>query len=109
MPHIGKIQKVLEALGYQENDLILFKLKRFEKLNLTNVNLKAKDTKELKEKFEMFAERHKMKIIDEQFPALHGSMELKNLVDFLREYDEKFNLNWCEIDFKEITIKPVYL
>jgi hypothetical protein len=27
----------------------------------------------------------------------------------LREYDDKFNLNWCEIEFKELTIKPVYL
>ena len=109
MPHIGKVQKVLEALGYKENDLVLFKLKRFEKLNRTNVNIEAKDAKELKEKFMMFAERHKLNVVDDQFPALHGSMELKELIEFLREYDEKFNLNWCELDFKEITIKPVYL
>jgi len=109
MPHISKIKKVLEALGYKDEDLLQFKLKRFEKLNRTNVNIEAKDEKELKEKFKMFADRHNLEIIDDKFPALHGSMELKNLIEFLREYDERFNLNWCEIDFKEITIKPVYL
>lgn len=109
MPHIEKVRKVLEALGYKENDLILFKLKRFEKLNKTNVNIQSKDTHDLKEKFKLFAERYNLRIIDDDFPALSGNIELKDLIEFLKEYDEKFNLNWCEIDFKEITVKPVYL
>jgi hypothetical protein len=109
MPHISKIQKVLEALGYKETDLITFKLKRFEKLNKTNVNIQAKDANELDEKYKLFTERYELRIIDDAFPAVSGRMELKEFIEFLREYDEKFNLNWCEIDFKEFTIKPAYL
>jgi hypothetical protein len=109
MPHIAKIRKVLEALGYKEDDLLLFTLRRFEKLSKSNVNIEAKDNNELKEKFRMFAARNDLRVLDSDFPSLNGSMKLKNLIDFLREYDEKFNLNWCEIDFKEITIKPIFL
>lgn len=109
MPHILKIKKVLEALGYKESDELLFTIKRFEKLRKTNVNVEVKDDNVLQEMFKMFAKRHNMTIINNEFPTLNGSMKLKDLINFLREYDEKFNINWCEIDFKEITIKPAYL
>jgi len=109
MPHIEKIKKVLETLGYKENDVLLFTIRRFEKLKRESVNITANNNEELAEKFRLFAERNKLRIIDETFFSLKGNMELNNFMEFLREYDEKFNLNWCEIEFKELTIKPVYL
>ena len=109
MPHIEKIKKILDALGYKDGDVLLFTIRRFEKLKRESVNIAAKNNEELSEKFGLFAERNKLRIVDDKFFSLNGNMKLSNFIDFLREYDDKFNLNWCEIEFKELTIKPVYL
>jgi hypothetical protein len=36
-------------------------------------------------------------------------LPFNRFIEFLEEYDEKFDLNWCEIDLKEVVLKPIYL
>lgn len=109
MNRIEKIKNMLESLGYTSDMNVMFTLKRFEKVDNIHSNVKGKDDEQIYEMFKMFNSRHKLRIVGQTFPSSAGEMSIKNFLDFLEEYDDKFGLEWCEIDFKELSIKPVYL
>jgi hypothetical protein len=109
MSRIEKIKSVLQSLGYSPDMTVRFTLRRFEKVDRIHTNAKVKSEEQLKERFELFNNRYDMKIVGDNFPSSSGQLKVKNFFEFLEEYDEKFNLDWCEIEFKEITIKLAYL
>jgi hypothetical protein len=107
--HIEKISRVLETLGYRPDDELLFTLRRFEPIDRIHTKIDATDDEEAMRKFSMFAERHRLRVIGNEFPSLNGVLKVRELIEFLREYDDKFDLAWCELDFKEMVIRPNYL
>jgi len=106
---VEKIKAVLQALGYPEDATIRFTVHRFEKLDKIHVNVKKKEKAEIEEMFNLFHKRFGLKIKGDNFPSSQGELQIFKFIEFLEEYDEKFNLDWCDIDFKELTIKPTYL
>jgi hypothetical protein len=82
---------------------------RFEKVDKLHTNVKGKEKDRLEEMFELFHKRFGVKIKGDNFLSSHGELQISKFIEFIGEYDEKFNLDWCDIDFKELTIKPVYL
>ena len=104
-----KIKNMLEALGYTCDANIRFSLRRFEKVDRIHSNVKGKDEEQLNEMFKLFHTRFGIKIAGNTFPVSTGEISVKKFMDFLGEYDEKFGLDWCEIEFKELSIKPAYI
>lgn len=109
MERTSKIKNILNSLGYLEDSTIKFVIKRFEKVDHIHVSVTGKDEEKLMEMFELFHKKHEVKISEGNFPSSVGELDMSSFMDFLEEYDKKFNLDWCEIDFKELTVKPVYL
>lgn len=109
MEDFNKIIKVLEALGYGNEHILKFKIKRFERLDPAHIKFNEKNKEKIIEIFMKFHLRHAVEATEDEFPASRGVLPLNRFIQFLEEYDEKFDLNWCEIDLKEITIKPIYL
>ena len=105
---IRKIEKILNALGYEEDAVIMFTLRRFERLNKHHIKLNISNEK-IQDVFEKFHERFGVKIHDNEFPSSSGNLKIRHFIEFLEAYDEKFDLNWCEIDLKELIIRPRYL
>jgi hypothetical protein len=109
MEDFSKITKVLEALGYGKEHDLRFTLHRFERLDSAHIKFKEKDRKKILEVFEKFHFRHAVKVKEGEFPSSVGVLPFNRFIEFLEEYDEKFDLNWCEIDLKEVVLKPIYL
>ncbi|MDD5181668.1 MAG: hypothetical protein PHC66_00685 [Candidatus Nanoarchaeia archaeon] len=109
MERIERIKRVLDALGYKETSTVQFTLRRFEKVDRIHANIKGKTDEQLHEIFKMFNKRYEMKLVGESFPSTAGALTVKEMLDYLEEYDNKFSLDWCELDFKEVIIKLSYL
>jgi hypothetical protein len=106
---MSKVRDMLYSLGYAQDATIMFTIKRLERLDPIHVNASGKEEEQIKEMFDLFHRRYGVRIIGGVFPSSSGSLQIDTLIEFLEEYDEKFNLDWCEIDFKELIVKPIYL
>lgn len=109
MSRIEKIKSMLHSLGYTHDATVRFIVRRFEKVDSLHVSVRGKNDDKVKEMFDKFHVRHGVNIVGGNFPSSSGQLQIDRLIEFLEEYDEKFNLNWCEVDFKELIIKPAYL
>ena len=109
MDRIERIKRVLDVLGYKEETKVQFTLRRFEKVDRIHANIKGKNDEQLHEIFKMFNKRYGMKLVGESFPSTAGALTVKEMLDYLEEYDHKFSLDWCELDFKEVIIKLNYI
>lgn len=95
-----KLQKILEVLQLKT---VKFAVRRSESLEPEFVNL----TSRIKESFEELHSRYNVKIYNlSSYPVSSGELSPELLIKFLKEYDEKFNLEYAVIDMGFLLINP---
>jgi archaellum biogenesis ATPase FlaH len=102
---IEKIRRILIALGLEKKK-IKFAIRRSELLDSEHVNISG----DIKEKFIALHKKYNLGIENlKSYPVSHGELEMEKLLEFLKEYDKMFDLNYTVIDIDAIIINPSLL
>ncbi len=94
---LEKIRRIINALGYDDEDKILVTLRREGQISEENL------FEDLHKKYGLNFK--KIKII----PTTYGEIKLKDFIKFLEEYDELWGLETVLIDLSSVIINPAYL
>ena len=102
---IEKIRKILIALELEKKK-IKFAVRRSELLDNEHVNI----SEDIKERFIDLHKKYNLKIENlRSYPVSHGELEMEKLLEFLKEYDKMFDLNYTVIDIDAVIINPSLL
>ena len=106
---IDKIAAVIAALGYKPMDVVHVLIRRLEPLKGMFVNLKGKSDGEIDVMFRQFNKANGAVVKGSPHYVSIIEARVSELLNFLEEYDTKYNLRYCEIEFKEVLIRPSYM
>ncbi|MCW1301067.1 MAG: hypothetical protein QW507_00410 [Candidatus Nanoarchaeia archaeon] len=95
-----KLEKILEVLQLKK---VKFSILRSESLEPEFVNLISG----IRESFDELHKKYNVKVYNlSSYPVSSGELSPELFIKFLKEYDEKFNLEYTMIDMGFLLINP---